>query len=117
MSLLEKLTEMQGNYGPSKVMDWAMAAFTPNLPWARSGTRHLVSLSGAGTSLPLPKIAMTAALYRMKYFKELEQLPGLATGRSYASCVVSVGSKIRQDMDSEEFHLHFGQGSSRPGRL
>ncbi|MEM6632650.1 MAG: S8/S53 family peptidase [Bacteroidota bacterium] len=110
MSLLEKLTEMQGNYGPRKVMDWAMAAFTPNIPWARSGTGQFVSLSGAGTSSATPQIAMAAALYRMKYFKELAQLPGWQQVEVIRHALFSTARKRVPGLDAEDFTLHFGQG-------
>lgn len=65
--------EMQGNYGPAKDMNTALAAFTPNTPWAniKTGT---VQFNGAGTSSATPQIAAAAALYYRKYHTELDNL-------------------------------------------
>ncbi len=70
-----KLNEMQGNYGPRKLMGTALAAFTPNTPWARMGCKNTVSFDGAGTSSATPQIAAAAAIYWKKYKKELDRLP------------------------------------------
>lgn len=72
---LEDPLEMRGNFGPKKLMRTAMAAFTPNVPWARMEEGNLVSLRGAGTSAATPQIAAAAALYYQKYHQELEALP------------------------------------------
>lgn len=55
--------KMQGNFGPSSVMGTAIAAFTPNIPWAELGCSKLVDLDGAGTSSATPQIAAAAALW------------------------------------------------------
>ncbi len=65
------LNVMQGNFGPRRHMDSAIAAFTPNLPWAKIGCGHVVSLAGAGTSSATPQVAATAALYYLRYYDEL----------------------------------------------
>ncbi len=61
------LTGMQGNFGPTALMDTAMAAYTPNIPWARIGTGNRVDLDGAGTSSATPQIAAAAALWLQHY--------------------------------------------------
>lgn len=71
--LTKKLGEMQGCYGPKKYMHAAMAAFTPNMPWAKWG-KNSISFSGAGTSSATPQIASAAAIYYKKYKNELEKL-------------------------------------------
>ncbi len=53
---------MQGNYGPASAMRTAMAAYTPNIPWARMGCSHTVDLDGGGTSSATPQVAGAAAL-------------------------------------------------------
>ena len=68
-----KLGEMQGCYGPEKHMSKALAAFTPNTPWAR-GSDSVISFSGAGTSSATPQVAAAAAIYYRKYHKELDRL-------------------------------------------
>jgi hypothetical protein len=54
---------MEGNYGPKKIMKHAMAAYTPNIPWALYGCPDAVRLNGGGTSSATPQIAAAAALW------------------------------------------------------
>lgn len=58
---------MQGNWGPPRAMETTMAAFTPNMPWARWGCDKIVLMTGAGTSSATPQIAAAAALYIQRY--------------------------------------------------
>jgi len=58
---------MQGNWGPEGAMATALAAFTPNTPWAQWGCSNLVLMSGAGTSSATPQIAAAAALYLQRH--------------------------------------------------
>jgi subtilisin family serine protease len=57
------LKVMAGNYGPDSKMDTAMAAYTPNVPWARFGCPQTVNKDGHGTSSATPQIAAAAALW------------------------------------------------------
>jgi hypothetical protein len=57
------LDDMQGNFGPESKMQTAIAAYTPNTPWAEIGCRDVVSLRGAGTSSATPQAAAAAALW------------------------------------------------------
>lgn len=66
--------KMQGNYGPARHMAKALAAFTPNTPWANVPAQSL-GFSGAGTSSATPQIAAAAALYYRKHHAALEALP------------------------------------------
>jgi hypothetical protein len=54
---------MAGNYGPDIKMKTALAAATPNVPWARLGCPDTVDLNGAGTSAATPQVAAAAALW------------------------------------------------------
>ena len=56
-------TEMQGNFGPSQKMGTAIAAFTPNIPWAQWGCPNTIDLDGAGTSAATPQAAAAAAIW------------------------------------------------------
>ena len=67
----DNLFEMQGNFGPKKLMNTAIAAFTPNLPWARFGCGDQISLSGAGTSSATPQVAAAAAIYLRKHKSQM----------------------------------------------
>jgi len=58
---------MQGNWGPASKMATALAAFTPNLPWAELGGGDLVHMCGQGTSAATPQVAAAAALYLRRH--------------------------------------------------
>jgi hypothetical protein len=62
---------MQGNWGPDSKMATAMAAFTPNMPWAELGCAGIVDMDGQGTSAATPQIAAAAALYFQKHGQTL----------------------------------------------
>src|SRR5918994_3935142 len=54
---------MQGNFGPEDKMHTAIAAYTPNTPWAEMGCSDVVSMNGGGTSSATPQVAAAAALW------------------------------------------------------
>jgi hypothetical protein len=56
---------MQGNWGPEKAMQTALAAYTPNLAWANNdpNSKYRFSRTGGGTSSATPQIAAAAALW------------------------------------------------------
>ncbi|HEX2533226.1 MAG TPA: S8 family serine peptidase [Chitinophagaceae bacterium] len=61
---------MQGSWGPASRMTRALAAYTPNTPWA--STRHTFLRSGGGTSSATPQVAAAAALWIAHHRAELE---------------------------------------------
>ena len=66
---------MQGNFGPKKVMENSIAAFTPNTVWAtmnQSKDDVYYRLDGGGTSSATPQIAAAAALWLCFNRQELE---------------------------------------------
>ncbi len=65
--------EMQGCFGPKRHMKKALAAFTPNIPWASTESGN-ISFAGAGTSCATPQIAAAAAIYYKKNYAILNQL-------------------------------------------
>ncbi|MBU1286958.1 MAG: S8 family serine peptidase [Alphaproteobacteria bacterium] len=67
---------MQGCYGPARHMTQAMAAYTPNVPWARFGCPDLFDRDGKGTSCATPQIASAAALWMHKHRTALGSLTG-----------------------------------------
>lgn len=58
---------LEGSFGPESVMKRAIAAFTPNIPWARFGCKDVVRLNGEGTSAATPQVAAAVALWFEKY--------------------------------------------------
>ena len=58
---------MQGNYGPKGVMRTAIAAYTPNVPWADFKTTDTIDRDGAGTSAATPQVAAAAMLWLQTY--------------------------------------------------
>ena len=66
---------MAGNYGPDNKMNTAIAAYTPNVPWARYGEPDIVDLDGAGTSAATPQVAAAAALWIQKNREADEAYP------------------------------------------
>lgn len=59
--------KMAGNFGPSSKMDTALAAYTPNTPWAEINCAGIVDMDGAGTSSATPQIAAAAALWLQRH--------------------------------------------------
>ncbi|MGA9767406.1 MAG: S8 family serine peptidase [Blastocatellia bacterium] len=62
---------LEGSFGPDSAMKAALAAYTPNIPWARFGCNTIVRLNGEGTSAATPQVAAAAALWFEKYKNEL----------------------------------------------
>jgi Subtilase family len=58
---------LEGSFGPDAAMKAALAAYTPNIPWARFGCENFVRLNGEGTSSATPQVAAAAALYIEKH--------------------------------------------------
>ena len=68
---------MAGNYGPTSKMNTAIAAATPNVPWARLGCEDIIDLDGAGTSAATPQVAAAAALWLQKNRRAVDAYPKL----------------------------------------
>lgn len=62
---------MEGNFGPSSHMGSAIAAYTPNIPWARFGCPDAIRLNGEGTSAATPQVAAAVALWLERYKSDL----------------------------------------------
>jgi hypothetical protein len=54
--------QMQGCFGPAAKMATALAAYTPNAPWAMMGCSGMIGFGG-GTSSATPQVAAAAALW------------------------------------------------------
>jgi len=105
---IKKLGEMQGNWGPKKNMGKAMAAFTPNTPWAMMN-RKTISFSGAGTSSATPQIAAAAACYYKKYHNELDKLEPWMRVEAIRNALYSTALK-KVAKAEEDFSVYFGNG-------
>ncbi|QIL42658.1 S8/S53 family peptidase [Pedobacter sp. HDW13] len=102
------INEMQGNYGPSKDMQKALAAYTPNMPWANfiSGT---VQFNGAGTSSATPQIAAAAAIYYKKNHKELDAAAPWQRVEAIRNALFSTAKKIIKP-GFGDYSQYFGNG-------
>lgn len=69
------VAKMAGNYGPASKMRTALAACTPNVPWAKFGCGKIIDFDGSGTSAATPQIAAAVALWIAKNKSGLEALP------------------------------------------
>jgi subtilisin family serine protease len=65
------ITVLEGNWGPDSCMKAALAAYTPNTPWAKFGCRDVIDMDGAGTSASTPQIAAAVTLWYEKYKSQL----------------------------------------------
>jgi hypothetical protein len=101
------LTQMAGNYGPQQKMRTAMAAFTPNVPWAKFGCRTVIDFDGAGTSAATPQIAAAAALWMQKNMSALD-----ACAQRW-QCVELVRAALFGTATNKADETHLGQGSLR----
>jgi hypothetical protein len=61
------LNVIEGSFGPDSCMTAALAAYTPNTPWAKFGCHDVIDMNGAGTSSSTPQIAAAVALWYEKY--------------------------------------------------
>jgi subtilisin family serine protease len=105
---IKKLGEMQGNWGPKKNMGKAMAAFTPNTPWAMMN-RKTISFSGAGTSSATPQIAAAAACYYKKYHNELDKLEPWMRVEAIRNALYSTALK-KVAKAEDDYSVYFGNG-------
>ena len=66
---------MQGNYFPESAMKTAIAAYTPNVPWAiffdKEKKQPVILKNGAGTSSATPQVAAAAAMWIVKNKQKL----------------------------------------------
>lgn len=92
---------MQGCVGPRSKMATALAAYTPNVPWARWGCTATVDLDGAGTSSATPQIAAAAALWLMRYETNYQHgwMRVAAVRRALFQSAVKVDSMSGDDVD------------------
>ena len=99
---------MAGNYGPLDKMGTAIAAATPNVPWARFGCPKIIDLDGSGTSAATPQVAAAAANWIQK---------NMAALQAYPFPWMRVEAVRKALFDGAQRHnddiLHFGTGQLR----
>ena len=66
---------MAGNYGPASKMETAVAAYTPNVPWARIGCSDILNWDGNGTSSATPQVAAAGARWLAKNRAAVDAYP------------------------------------------
>jgi subtilisin family serine protease len=74
---------MEGNFGPPEAMNYAIAAYTPNVLWPKCRqsvtgpyTINGYDADGGGTSAATPQVTAAVALYLQKYNPSLMAMPG-----------------------------------------
>lgn len=106
---------MQGNFGPASVMDDALAAYTPNIMWAKGQQPDMPAphakfqLNGAGTSCSTPQIAAAAALWIAKHRDKVSGV-GQAPWRKVEAVRAALLESAKFDERKAEY---FGRGILR----
>lgn len=100
--------EMQGCYGPMQHMKKALAAFTPNTPWASVSSGD-ISFGGAGTSSATPQIAAAAAIYYRQYYQQLQALQPWQRVEAIRNALYKSARKYI-NLKDEDYRLYFGNG-------
>ena len=108
--LHRKVTEMQGCFGPERYMDTAMAAFTPNIPWASVESKG-IRFSGAGTSSATPQLAAAAGIYYRKHARKLDRLKPWQRVEAIRHALFQSARKTSGHSQYDaRFRYYFGQG-------
>ncbi len=95
---------MAGNYGPLDKMNTAIAAPTPNVPWARFGCPKTIDLDGSGTSAATPQVAATAAIWLQQNRATVDAYPESWMRVEAIRAALFGGAKANTD------RLRFGRG-------
>lgn len=98
---------MEGNCGPEDAMTYALASYTPNIPWPILGKPDGVDPAGRGTSAATPQIAAAAALYIQHHRAALDALP--ERWMRVESVRRALFQTARRDLFSQ-WRRHFGNG-------
>lgn len=101
---------MQGNWGPESAMQSAIAAFTPNLPWA-SFEENCFLRSGGGTSSATPQIAAAAALWVAYNRKNIEDAGMAGTWRVVEAARKALFSTANKSYPA--YRKYYGHGTLR----
>ena len=105
---------MQGSYGPASKMKYALAAYTPNTPWASTALPFV--RSGGGTSSATPQIAAAAALYIAHHRAEMEAKGYYAPGQQWKKVEAvrrALFNAAAREEKFKEWKKYFGNGILR----
>lgn len=102
---------MQGNYGPASKMNTALAAYTPNVPWAKLGCRDVAGMDGSGTSSATPQIAAAAALWIAAHRPALANLRGWQKVEAVREALFATAEQPNASMRPEEIRQMLGRGA------
>lgn len=98
---------MAGCYGPASKMRTALAAWTPNIPWARRGAGSIVDQDGGGTSAATPQVAAAAALWLERHAAALAAQPGWRRVEAVRHALFSAAAR---SAPADAPHKYFGRG-------
>ncbi|HEX8687899.1 MAG TPA: S8 family serine peptidase, partial [Pyrinomonadaceae bacterium] len=99
---LKGLNTLEGSFGPDSAMRAAVAAYTPNIPWARYMCDGVIRHNGEGTSAATPQVAAAVALWLERHKNELP--PRDWRRVEAARNALFTSTKMRGD------RTHFGNG-------
>lgn len=105
---------MQGSWGPASRMTRALAAYTPNTPWA--STAHTFLRSGGGTSSATPQVAAAVALWIAYHREELEKKGYYEEGRKWLKVEAvrhALYTAAAKDAVFPEWEKYYGNGILR----
>lgn len=108
------ITTMQGNFGPPSKMATTIAAYTPNVTWARIGCAQLVDMNGQGTSAATPQVAAAAALWLSRHQPKYAE--GWMRVEAARKGLFSSAAKTASDVSSGDFADQFGNGLLQAGQ-
>jgi hypothetical protein len=98
---------MAGCFGPASKMRTALAAWTPNIPWARLGAGAVVDQDGGGTSAATPQVAAAAALWLERHAPALAAMSGWRRVEAVRHALFSTASRLAT---GNAPHKYFGRG-------
>jgi hypothetical protein len=107
-----KSGEMGGCFGPDRWMSKALAAYTPNVPWASAANGN-INFSGAGTSCATPQIAAAAAIYYRRWHKELEAMQPWQRVEAIRNALYKSAKKVAGN--GGNYREYFGNGILQAG--
>ena len=122
---------LRGNWGPAAWMKNAIAAFSPNIPWAhlpdpkKNETKeNVINLDGQGTSASTPQAAAAGTLW-LQYYRDDESLKNNWRSWRKAESVYQALKTSAKSQNSDYSTRFFGNGilqakaalGKRPGDL